>query len=321
LGLIVVTVEDAELPDARTRFGTVAGTAETEAWVVAPVDGRLSVPPIGFASTVDAGTVLTTVSPALSGGDVAGAAGLADEVAGARSDAERTEAAAQRARKLAPGGFVSAAGLEEAESGAASARARLAALERARRAWTTGEGGAISLRAPIPGAVAGLPAASGVAVRAGDVVARIVGPGARWIELCVPPDDPTGTSYEVVTAEGAVPAEWVGTGPAVEADGCRHDRLRVDVPLLPGSSVTVRVAVGDSRGAVVPETAIARAAGGDLVFVEAAPDRYRARPVVVAARFGGKARIEGVRPGEVVVGVGAISLLGEALRGQLGETE
>lgn len=317
LDLHVAPAREAELPDARTRFGTVSGTADTEAWVVAPVDGRLGTATVAFGSTVAPGAALVTVVPNVAGGDVVGATGLGDAMDAARAEAVAADAALARAEKLAPGGFVSTGQLEEDRAAAASAHSRVSGLDRARRAWTTGEAGALVLRAPIGGRVSDIAAASGGAIHAGDVVARVIGPGARTVDLAVPPDDPIGTSYEVVGTDRVDPAWLVGTGSAVGSDGSRHDRLRVDADLLPGSAVVVRVAVGTSRGVVVPVGAVARAATGDLVFVETTPGAFAARPVDVLATFGGESRVSGVTAGEIVVTDGAMALLGEALRGQL----
>lgn len=321
LGLVVVAAEEGLLPDTFARFGSVVGTADTEAWVVAPVDGRLDGSRVSLGATVAGDDVLLTVSPSMTGGDPVAAAGLGDQIVAARAELTAADASMERARKLAPAEVVSAAQLQGAEAGAASARARLSGLERARRAWSRGEGGRMSLRAPIGGVVAEIAAVNGGPVRAGDVLARIVGPGARWIDLAVPPDDPVGQAFELDTPAGPVPASLVASGASVGADGARHDRLLVDAPLLPGSAVTVRVAIGESRGTLLPESAVARAAAGDLVWVEVATGRYRPRRVIVAERFGGRVRVEGVAPGERVVAAGAMALLGEALRGQLRHQE
>lgn len=123
-----------------------------------------------------------------------------------------------------------------------------------------------------------------------------------------------------------MPARLVARGGIVGVDGTRRDRLEVDTAqaaaLLPGSTVSVRVGVGETRGVLVPESALVPGAGADLVFVETSAGVYAPRSVRVAARFCGKARLAtGVAAGTRIVTRGAMSLRGESLRSELRHTE
>lgn len=80
MGLVVTTARDGDVPDARIRFGTVSGTADTEAWVVAPLDGRLGTASVAFGADVASGAALLTVLPNVASGDAVGASGLGDEL-------------------------------------------------------------------------------------------------------------------------------------------------------------------------------------------------------------------------------------------------
>jgi cobalt-zinc-cadmium efflux system membrane fusion protein len=107
-----------------------------------------------------------------------------------------------------------------------------------------------------------------------------------------------------------------------DADGTRHDRLIVDAPqsvaLRPGSSVSVQVARRSVRGVVLPESALVPGVESDTVFVETPPGVFAARPVRVAARYGGKVRlVSGLNAGDRVVTQGAMALQGESVRAQL----
>ena len=114
----------------------------------------------------------------------------------------------------------------------------------------------------------------------------------------------------------------------VDDDGTRHDRLEVDgvggadAALVPGATVSVRVARGTASGVVVPESAVVPGIGADTVWVETAAGHFAARPVRVAARFGGQVRLAaGLAAGDQVVVRGAAGLRGEALRPVLGEED
>jgi RND family efflux transporter MFP subunit len=315
------------LPDSALRFGRVQARLGEDAVVVAPVAGRLAAAPaVALGDAVTAGQTLAFLVPALSAAErvslrVQGAT-LGGQVAVAAREATEREAVAVRLRALAQDDVVSRARLQEAETALAVARAQLAAAARARTAATDGDAaGALPLRAPAAGTVVAFVLTVGSVVPAGAVVARLVRAGPRWIDLAVPADDAIGEGYELSFGPRTIPARLLARGGAVEDDGARHDRLEAfDADLLPGAIVAVRVARGPSTGVLVPEAAVVPGIGGDGVYVEAPPGAFTLRPVRVAARFGGQARLaEGLRAGEIVVTRGAMALRSEGLRDALGD--
>lgn len=331
LGLAVTEAVAEDLPDVTLRFGRVRARWGDEALVVAPVSGRItSAPTATLGAPVAAGATVVQITPTLATAerismDVQGAQFQGQIEATARELATR-EAEAVRARELARGAIVSAERLQQAELAVATTRARLQGLERSRGAQTQGEHAAVALRAPAGGALVALDASLGALVHAGDVVARILRPGPRWVDVATSADDPTGDGYEVAAGPAWVPAHLLARGAVVEDDGTRRDRLVVEateaVPLLPGATVPVRVARGAPRGTVVLEAALVPDVGGDVVYVEVRPNLFAVRAVEVAARFRGRARLAaGLRAGERVVTVGAMALRGESLRGALSHPE
>lgn len=326
LGLTVQAAAEAELPNATLRFGRLVSPPANEAQVVSPVTGRITRPPrVQLGAVVAAGTPLLDIEPAL---DVADRIAVGTQAAQRQGDIEaaqreltKAEADAERARALSPQ-VVSAAQLQQAETAAATARARLEGLQGARVAETTARTQAVPVTAPIGGTVADLTATVGSLVNRGDVLARLVKSGALWVDLSVPPDDPIGDRYELVTTTGFMPASLLSRGRLTDAAGTRMDRLAVAnaavSTLSPGASVSVRVGHGATRGIVIPESAIVPGVESDIVFVETSPGIFGSRSVRVDARFGGQVRIaSGLEPGERVVVRGGMALQGELVRAQL----
>lgn len=326
LGLIVSPAIVSDLPESTLRFGRVLSPPGDEAQVVSPVTGRITRPAVvALGAVVRAGAMLVEIVPILDTPDRIAVGTQAAEREGQIESADRelaqAEAAATRARALSPQ-VVSAAKLQEAETAVATARAHLEGLRNARTAATQAETRSVSVTAPITGVIATLNVEVGAVISKGDVLAQIVRDGPIWIDISVPPDDPIGAQYEVTTAAGPVTARLLVRGRVTEKDGTRHDRVVVDAQqsavLRPGSSVSVQVARGVARGIVIPESALVPGVETDTVFVETAASVFTARPVRVATRYGGRARlVSGLAAGERVVTQGAMALQGESVRAQL----
>jgi cobalt-zinc-cadmium efflux system membrane fusion protein len=326
LGLIVSPAVERDLPESTLRFGRVLSPLGDEAQVVSPVTGRISRPPVvQLGASVRAGATLLEIMPILDTPDRIAVGTQSAEREGQIESAEReltkAEADATRARALSPQ-VVSAAKLQEAETAVATARARLDGLRNARTAATQGQVRPVLVTAPIAGVVSALTIEVGAVITKGDVLAHIVRDGPLWIDVSVPPDDPSGSQYVVAIPSGPIVARLLVRGRVTERDGTRHDRVVVDAPqssaLRPGSSVSVQVARGIARGIVVPESALVPGVETDTVFVETSAGVFAARAVRVAARYGGQARLaSGLMAGDRVVTQGAMALQGESVRAQL----
>lgn len=326
LGLLIAPVVEADLPESTLRFGRVLSPPANEGRVVSPVTGRIARPPlVQLGTAVRAGATLLEVMPVLDTPERI-SVGTQDaerqgQIEAAERELAKAEADAVRARALSPQ-IVSAAKLQEAETTAATARARLEGLRNAQTAAVQAQTRPVAVTAPMAGVISALVVDVGALINKGDVLAQIVREGPVWIDISVPPDDPTGVQYEVTTASGPVAARLLARGRVTEADGTRHDRLVVDATqsaaLRPGSTVSVQVARGTMRGIVLTESALVPGVETETVFVETMPGVFAARPVRVATRFGGKVRLaSGLTVGERVVTQGAMALQGESVRAQL----
>lgn len=330
LGLVVEPAAELDLQETHLRFGTVRPRLSEDTLVVAPVAGRVAgTVTVALGGTVTAGQAVVSIDPILGTSEQMSArvqsADLAGQIAATEQELKAGEAELERVRALEKDKIVSTAKLQETEAAVAGTRARVAALRRARAVQGTGAGGRVALKAPKTGTVVALDAPIGAVVGPGDVLMRILTPGPLWVDVQVPPDEPPGDRYEVGSGSSWVPARFVARGGLVGADGTRTDRLEVEAAqsaaLLPGATVSVRIAHGATRRVVVPEDAIVPAAGADVVYVETGDGALSPRPVRVVARSDGRVGVTGLSPGDRVVVRGAMSLRGESLRAELRHTE
>ncbi len=330
LGLVVSPAAEGDLPDSSLRFGRVLSPLANEGQVVAPVSGHIVHPPlVQLGGNVRAGATILNIVPALDTPDRIAvgtqSAERVGQIEATERELARAEADAARARELSPQ-VVSAATLQEAETAVATARAHLEGLRNARTASDRAQTQAVPVTTPITGVVSALDVEVGALVNKGDVLARVLTNGPLWVDVSVPPSDPAGDGYLIDTPSGSIRARLLARGRLTDADGTRHDRLVVDASpsgmLPPGSSVSVHVARGASRGLVIPESALVPGVESDTVFVETTAGTFAARPVQVAARFGGRLRLSsGLNAGERIVVQGVMGLQGERLRSQLKNVE
>lgn len=330
LALVTASAAEGSLPEGALRFGRVVSPPANEGRVVSPVTGRVTRPPfLDLGASVRAGGALVEILPVLDTPDQIAvgtqSAERLGQIEAAQRELAKAEADAGRARELSPH-VVSVAKLQEVETTAATARARLEGLRNARTAADQAQFRLVTVTAPIEGTVSAITVEVGALVNRGDVLAQVLRAGPVWINLSVPPDEPTADRYAVVTPLGSVPARLLTVGRIIDADGTRHDRLVVEAPqsgeLRPGSTVSVYVSRGTVRGIVLPETALVPGVETDTVFIETSPGVFAARAVRVAARFGGQVRLTaGVKAAELVVIQGTMGLQGERLRSQLRHVE
>lgn len=331
LGLEIEEAKLGELPRAVLRYGKVRAPIGQEAQVVSPMPGRiLHAPSIERGGSVVAGAPMLEIVPVLGAGERVTlslqGADLTGQIESTKRELGLRETEAQRARELAVYGLTATAALQTAETAVTTTRARLEALEQARRIQRGSEATPITLRAPVDGVIVALEAEVGSVTQAGQVLVRILRGGALWVDVAVPPDDPPGVGYEIVFGPKRSPARLISQGAIVEDDGARRDRLEVPADgtpgLLPGAMLQVRVAVEAGQGVVLLDSAIVSTGDGEVAYVEAAPGVFVERRVRTVARQDNRVRLaSGIEPGERVVTRGAISLRGESLRAELRHVE
>jgi cobalt-zinc-cadmium efflux system membrane fusion protein len=319
LDLAVVAVHDGTLTTATLRFGTVIARPQEDALVVAPVTGRLAAPVAALGASVDQGAVLVVIEPLV---DTASRASIEAErrqlrgqIESAQAQVEAKRVDLKRLSTLVSTNLATDADKAQAEAALRSEQALVESLRRASGGLGRAIGGTLTLRAPVDGTVATLLTSPGILVQQGDVLARVVSAGPRWIDVAVPPGDPVGDGYRVRSVSGELPARLLSRGSVIQSDGTRRDRLLADPEnapnLPPGATLPVEV-VHNAPGILVPAEAIVRRGGEKLVFVEVQDGRFAPRRVTVGAREGQRAAITaGLSEGDRVVTRGAASLFGE----------
>ncbi|HEX3475105.1 MAG TPA: efflux RND transporter periplasmic adaptor subunit [Kofleriaceae bacterium] len=328
LDLVIAAAVEADLPEVRIRYGRVVARPGDELVIASPIAGRVVRVERAIGDRIASGDEIARISPSLGAAERASlgvqSAEITAQVTQAEEEVRLREAEAARAHELARDGIVSQAKLQESDAAVATTRARLQAARQGLAAQAGAVGRAMPLVAPADGTLVALDAAPGAGLDAGRPVARVLRAGPRRIDLAVHAADPAASAYEAQIEDRWVPARLIARAMAVGEDGNRHDVLELDAGAQPlvGAVVAVRLAAGNARGPVVPESALLAAAGGDVVYVEDRPGRFEPRVVQVAARLAGRVRIAaGVKPGDRVVVRGAAALRGEALRSSLGDAE
>ncbi|TAL35513.1 MAG: efflux RND transporter periplasmic adaptor subunit [Phenylobacterium sp.] len=209
---------------------------------------------------------------------------------------------------------------------AAEAEARRAAAA-AGAAAVTADGRYVRVVSPISGRVTAMNASLGAFVQPETELFRIADPSRIQVEAAVSALDvqriQPGDRAVIGTSGGTdIPAVVRSITPAVD------ERTRAATVVLsptgsladlrPGQLVEVRMTSARSatRAIVVPDEAIQTVEGRSVVFVRA-PKGFRAQPVTVGRRTGGRAEIlEGLRPGDVIAAANAFVLKAELGKGE-----
>lgn len=305
-------------------FARLRLPSDAEAVVVAPYDGRLMrhgehLPIVG--AKVQRGDPLFGTIPQERGDPAT--LDLAVEKAGIQVKAAAREV--QRLRPLVAQGVVARRRLDAARSTLSRARAGLRGAERHRSSLghsqtLDGSVELLQIPSPISGTIAEVFVTHGAWVTAGQPVARVVDARVLWLEIALP------EAYvdRLETVSGA----WLRFGDAplelgrdaLVSVGAEVDPATRTLPILfrlpnPDGALFAGMAtqahlVNDApRPAVtVPASALVRADGADVVFVQTGPDTFTRVPVRPGLRDGEVVAVEGLAAGAPVVSRGAWSV-------------
>ncbi len=235
----------------------------------------------------------------------------------ARARQTRAASELEREQRLLAGGATSQRDVEaaRAEAGVAAAEeeaSRLALEARGLTPETTGT--RVAVRASQAGIVAGFEVSVGQGVEAGKALARLVAPGAGYVQVELPPPGPeswaAGETTEVRHADGRRwQARVDGLPPALSAETRRlRYRLRVEGRELPLSGTPLEVRVPLAFGIVVPQVALQQIEGVWGVFVRSG-EEAQFRPVRKGPELGGDVLVlAGIQSGETLATEGAYLL-------------
>jgi membrane fusion protein, heavy metal efflux system len=275
--------------------------------VSAPISGiaqaasNQGAPSVGMP--VSAGQVLAVLAP------TAGEGGYAR----ARGELERLAREAERAERLYAAGAIPAKRLEEARHDLEIARAEMAAMgERARTATSACGSGhpsrVSSRRGFVPGG----------RVEAGAPLFTVVDPSRVWLRVRLPADAAAritrdaravftveGSSQPIQTTRvvtvGSVLDPETRTVPAVFEAGNAGGMVKI------GQFARASVPVGGTvRGVVIPNEAILDDNGTPVAYVQLGGETFERRVLTLGESDGERTQVvDGIRPGEMVVTVGA----------------
>ena len=283
-------------------IGSVQARAGHSAALGAPAAARISRVLVTAGQHVAAGDVLVEL-------DQTAFQGAAQS---ASAQLEASQAAYDRAKRLADAGIVPRKDVEQAAAELGKARADAATARRAAQLSV--------LRAPISGVVTSVGATLGATADPALPLVEIADPTATDVVLNTTPADAArihaGSSVALVAGQGAG-GESLGSGTVADVGGTvdsatRSVSVRVRVvnarrPLRIGETVFGEIATSVKPDAVViPADALVPEGDGFKVFVVDAQSIAHARPVTIGGRSSTLAEItSGVRAGERVVTYGA----------------
>ena len=283
-------------------IGSVQPRAGHSAALGAPGPARISRVMVTSGQHVSAGDVLVELDQTAFQG--------AAQSAGAQLEA--SQAAYDRAKRLADAGIVPRKDVEQAAAELGKARAEAATARRTAQLSV--------LRAPISGVVTSVTATLGATADPALPLVEIADPTATDVVLSTTPADAArihpGAAVALVAGQGAG-GESLGSGTVADVGGTvdsatRSVSVRVRVvkarrPLRIGETVFGEISTGVKPDAVVvPVDALVPAGDGFQLFVVDAQNVAHARPVTIGGRSSTLAEVtQGVRAGERVVTYGA----------------
>lgn len=311
--------------------GVVHPAPATSAVVAAPMDGLLVwsdvLPAVG--RRVERGERLAVVLPV---GAAEHWSALQAEISAARIERDLAGADLQRVEGLTGDELVSARRVDTARAALAQAEAQLVASQRRLSALSSGDGGAIAVRAPSSGTLVAVGAANGERVQAGSPLITVASDDAALIEARV-------FSRSVAAVQplaslsllrgSSPPVDLLALGAEVLTDRLIHDSESLSAPLLvsvPGGSgllagdlVELELGVGRPTPRVaVPRSAVVEINGQDVVFVQKTGESFTRRRVVLGDRDAAYVVVEeGIAEGDMVVIDGGFDVHVASLSGAL----
>jgi membrane fusion protein, heavy metal efflux system len=268
---------------------------------IATADANRNAPSIGAA--VRRGQVLAVLSPTAEEGGYARI----------RESTERLEREAARAQRLFEAGAIPRRRLEEARHELSVARAEARAMGGGPDADYR-----FRVRAPISGVVTARSFVPGGRVAAGEPLFTVIDPSTIWIRMQLSAGDAGRLSRSggaTFTVEGD---RRVYEAPRLVSVGSAVDPQNRTVPVVfaapnPGGVLRigeyVRAAVrtgGVSRGVAIPSSAILDDGGIPVAYIQAEGETFERRRLTIGQSDGRVTEVlEGIRPGEMVVTVGA----------------
>lgn len=300
------TVRTRTLAETVTAYGQLVTNPGSIQWLSASKAGRITAVLVTQGTRVARGQSLVRIEPTPQ---------TLAAYESAKSDLSSAQAKLKQTQMLLKNGLATKADLSAAQSAAANAKARLAALE------AEGAGGhAHVMKAAAAGVVTQLAVSRGQWVGAGARIASIAPSGALWVRLGLTPGQAAG-------ARAGAPVRIVpvfGPGKALTSQVAKVDAqadaktglIDAEVPVpgrnagpFAGEWVAGTITLRSVELPAVPRSAVLKNANGNgfYVFVvrQGIAHRVSVEPVL---RARGLVGLDGIKAGEVVVTQGNFEL-------------
>ncbi len=342
-GLQIEPVTRQNLAPTLSAIGRVVARAGGEAQVFSPFAGRLIADPAKLphvGSTVSKGQVLGETEQLISASEqvqfAATEAQLQSAFEQAQQEVQLRQTELNRSRQLYGVGAVPLKQLQAAESEFKQAQSRLEGAKHAQAQYqailsqqnTTAR--RIPIRAPISGTVVAANLTAGQQIDPAENLLTIADLRSIWVEVTIHESDLASigraNSIEFTTpaASGRTyTARLVTVGHVVDP-GSRTVTVifaasNPDGSLRLGMTAEARIPTGPAaRALLVPVSALLALGDHSVVYVETEARVYRPRVIALGQRIDGKVVVvQGLKPGERVVTLGAGALRSEALKAQI----
>lgn len=337
-----VAAGEQELAATISTTGRVAARAGAEAQVFSPFAGRIIADPARLprvGSVVRRGQAVAQVEQLMTASEKVqygvSVAQLQSTIDQTRQEVAFRQIELNRARRLYEGGAVALKQVQAAEFNLQQAQERLDGARRAKAqydALTSQNAGPrrAPILAPITGIVTAADLVAGQLTDPSKGLLTIIDLSSVTVEVPIHESD-LQSVRSVQRADITTPASpgrtYAGTLVTIGSVVDPTNRtvpvtFGVDNPdgsLKIGMTAEARVATGPAAKALlVPSSAVLFEANRSIVFVESEPGVYRRREITTGERRGDNTVVNsGLNPGEKVVSVGAESLRGETLKGQI----
>jgi membrane fusion protein, multidrug efflux system len=278
------------------------------------VPGKVAKRLVDVGQTVAVGQVLAVMD---SSDVLPGIAAQNAQVEAARTEMVLQQSELKRVQELSDKGFVSGAALDRQMALTQAANARFKAAQ-SQGAVANNSLAFQTLRADRAGVVTGIDAEVGSVVGAGQTVVRVSQTGEKELQVSVPERSVDGvrTAKSIVATADAVPGKIYSASlrelapsadPASRTYAARLSLPQADEALRWGMSATVRIAINDAQGFIVPNSALYTRDSTPRVWVV---DRstQTVQPVVVKLGVSsdtGVAVTAGLKDGDTVVTAGS----------------
>lgn len=313
--LQIVSAVLEPLPISADLNARLAVDEDVTGRVGAPVAGRVTRVLVDLGAPVRSGQALAVI-------DAPDLAQARADLMKAQSDADFKGRGAVRARQLFEGEAIARRDLEAANADAGAAAAE---LERARLRLANlggGRGDALALTSPVSGYVLDRQVEPGQQLTAGQgPLFTVTDPKQLWLLVDVPETaiararigqavEFTVAAYPDRRFTGTIEKIGLGVDPATRRIQVRARVANADLALKPEMYARTRIVTDDGRTAIkVPNAAVFEQGLQSYVFRVEGVGKFHRIPVEIASRGDAVSYVTaGIRPGERVVGEGALLL-------------